>query len=164
MTQRCKALRKKQAQASRVGLMEETWQAWRKRRLAEAHRLSLLAAGSRYGPKKRDFRVLQGSLPSSEEWLEVWSKKGSDGGMEVEEVTWEQVMREHLESSEGQTRSTAEVAEEVRSDLKMTKKFVKKGSKAEGLSRGDTAGGVLRHDDEAKQGSGRAAHRSWSCT
>ena len=36
---------------------------------------------------------MAGALPTSAEWLEVWNKKGGEGGMLAEEVDWETYKR-----------------------------------------------------------------------
>ena len=69
-----------------VQKLEEAWQA---RDGAELNRLSLAVGRSHYGPKKRNFRTLNGTIPTAAEWMAVWSKHGPEGGMEAMEIDWD---------------------------------------------------------------------------
>eukprot|EP00959_Pyramimonas_sp_CCMP1952_P140707 2944658-Pyramimonas_sp.AAC.1 len=46
----------------REALLEEVREHWKHRRLAEATRLARRAAGSRFGPKKRDYATIRGTV------------------------------------------------------------------------------------------------------
>ena len=64
---------RKEAVERTVTHIELMWEEWHCNWLAEVHKHALLAARSRYGPKKRNFSSFVGALPSSSEWMGVWS-------------------------------------------------------------------------------------------
>ena len=61
-------LRHSDFKAKRDLLIEELWDAWRQRKMSEAHRLLSRLAFSRHGPRKRYYRSMKCMLPSKDEW------------------------------------------------------------------------------------------------
>ena len=53
---------------------------------AKAHESTRRLAGGRFGPKRRNFSLLAGALPTSAEWLEVWKRK--EGKVECWPKRW----------------------------------------------------------------------------
>ncbi len=53
---------------------------------AEVHRTALLLSGARVGPKKRLYSAAPAATPTAMQWLDVWEKKGCEGGMLAEQV------------------------------------------------------------------------------
>ena len=58
-TKKCRRKRREEMEKTNEKLLEELWIAWRRRRLAEVHRLAGMICGSKYGPKNRHFRHCQ---------------------------------------------------------------------------------------------------------
>ena len=76
--------------------MEELGEAWRCRNVHTANRLMRLLAGSKFGTKKRDYRLVQQALPSCDEWLEQLTKEGAMGGMKARQMGWKDMLAEHV--------------------------------------------------------------------
>eukprot|EP00959_Pyramimonas_sp_CCMP1952_P018543 391826-Pyramimonas_sp.AAC.1 len=72
--------------------VEELWEAWERRDLAQVGRLSRLIAGGRHGPRKRDYWTATTTQPTRSEWTTFWKKPGGDGGMLGHEIDPERVV------------------------------------------------------------------------
>jgi len=92
VTAQCKKNFRTQMQVRNENLIDEIWLAWHERESARVYRLSFLLAGGRYGPRKRDYSRVQGSLPTAKQWMDVWSLPGGDGGMEATQVNWDDMV------------------------------------------------------------------------
>ena len=76
--------------------MEELSEAWRSRNVHTANRLMRLLAVSKFGTKKKDYRLVQQALPARAEWLELLTLDGAQGGMKTTHACWENMFAEHL--------------------------------------------------------------------
>ena len=132
----CKVARRREGEMRRIGILEEMWAAWRGRNLAEVNRLAMLAAGSKVGPKKRSYRTLKGAMPTSEQWQEVWSKAGCEGGMEVEPIDWEQYVNDTIGVAPARPRWRREARWQAMEDIKRTRKYVIKAPKRRAVPKG----------------------------
>ena len=61
--------------------IHEVNESWRQRDAYGANQYMRLAAGSKFGTKKRDDRTVQHSLPMGTEWGDLLSLPGAEGGM-----------------------------------------------------------------------------------
>ena len=68
--------------------------------MSECHRI-LRTMGRQWAcAKHRSYSTLKASLPSNQQWLDVWSLLGPSGGMEAREVSWHTMCNEHLSCAE----------------------------------------------------------------
>eukprot|EP00959_Pyramimonas_sp_CCMP1952_P187684 3924394-Pyramimonas_sp.AAC.1 len=56
LTKKCARMRREAQQRIGAERVEEVWEAWRRRDLAEVGRLSRLLAGTQLGPRRRNYR------------------------------------------------------------------------------------------------------------
>ena len=95
VTKLSRGIRRQVAKAKQDGLIEELWEYWRARRLAECHRVMRALQGSKSGPKMRRYSALRTALPTRQQWMEVWSQKGHLGGMEATSTDWNTFLQTH---------------------------------------------------------------------
>ena len=95
ITKLCKAGRLRERNCRNKSLIEELWEHWHARRMAECHR-TLRALGSNgKGPKQRSYSALRLALPTTASWLQLWEKQGKSGGMLAKQVDWDAMLDEH---------------------------------------------------------------------
>ncbi len=57
--------------------MEDIWEAWKDRAFAAVYRLSAALAGVSTGVIKHNLSVIDGELPTTREWLQVWARRAA---------------------------------------------------------------------------------------
>ena len=97
LTKQVRAIRRKRADRLRSMQLDELWEHWRARRIAECFRLFKTLGAARRGPKCRSFSTLRSALPSKAAWLAAWGLSGPLGGMNAYETSWPQMLETHLE-------------------------------------------------------------------
>ena len=126
LTSRCRFLRCEQMKRCKEETANELWTAWDKRQLAEVVRLSRVLGGARFGPKKRDYRCIKLTLLRQEQWLEVWSKEGGQGGTEAEVIDHGEYVREHKECAPPLPSPTREMHAEVEEEVGRIRAYLKR--------------------------------------
>ena len=95
-TANCRRARRKVQLVRDKALLEELYECWGKRRMAEVNKILKSLCGG-YGPKVRSCSSLTSALPSCDDWLCTWSLPGREGGMLATLVDdWSALVDEHL--------------------------------------------------------------------
>ena len=85
-------------------------------------RVVRIAAGSKFGAKKIDYRMVQSSLPGREEWVDLLRLPGVERGILAKSANWQVMMTEHIESAAPlPQRSMNHVADGKRNVKRLTK-------------------------------------------
>ena len=90
-----KSLRRSAVTQRTARLIEEIWQAWRKREHHRVHRLRVQLSSRGKGPRNRSYNTPTEADPTMKEWQDHLAKKGTEGGMSCSPLDWEKHLEEY---------------------------------------------------------------------
>ena len=121
LTNLLKNERRLQDRRRRSWAVYEMQEAERRQDHAVVHRMVRVLAGKGRGPKKRVYKAPPTQCPTAEEWRQVLSGQGTDGGMMAHFVEdWDEEQKEYEESAPPLPAWTLSSAQKAREDMEGT--------------------------------------------
>ena len=121
----------------------EVHEAWRRRDAYGANQYMRLAAGSKFGTKKKDYRTVQQSLPTREDWKELLQQPGAQGGMLAHVENWDQMRQEHQEEAQPLPMQSLNYWTQGGEDTKKLTEYVIHTSKRKAVPKGSVPTEIL---------------------
>ena len=127
-TKECRTLNRRLWKSKEHAMIEELWECWRQRRMAECHRL-LKQLGKSRGPKHRSYSSLRAALRSQQEWMHLWAREGAEGGMRASCADWNQMLEEHISCAPPLPEADMNHSKKAKEDVSRLKYHVLKAGK-----------------------------------